>query len=170
MAGLVREKMTGCPVHFVWVGEIINDDFTRSVTRRIEKLGLSGMCHLVGEQSKPIELFCGGDLFVLTSREEPMGLAALEAASVGKPVVCFADAGGMPDFVESDCGMVVSPMTAGALADAVSTIMCSVELRSQFGKKAFVKVRSRHNIDIIGPRILKVIKLAAGSSLSSERV
>ena len=64
------------------------------------KWGIAHVCHFVGEHRRPAELFCGCDVFALSSREEPMGLVALEAAMVGKPIVCFAEAGGMPDFVE----------------------------------------------------------------------
>ena len=137
MAGLVRAKSTGCPAHFLWVGKLRDDEFTRGVLRQVQELGLAGLCHFVGEQARPVELFCGCDLFVLSSREEPMGLVALEAASVGKPIVCFAEAGGMPDFVANDCGRSVSPMTGEALAQAVVEILSSVELRDSMGRRAF---------------------------------
>ena len=160
MAGLVRAKSTGCPAHFLWVGKCFKDDFTASVLRRVQELELAGLCHFVGEQARPVELFCGCDLFVLSSREEPMGLVALEAASVGKPIVCFAQGGGMPDFVADDCGRCVSPMTAEALAEAVVEILSSAELRDSMGRCAFQKVRSEHHIDVIAPRILEVIRSA----------
>ena len=89
-----------------------------------------------------------------------MGLVALEAASVGKPIVCFAQAGGMPDFVANDCGRSVAPMTGEALAQAVVEILSSAELRDSMGRRAFQKVRSDHHIDVIAPRILEVIKSA----------
>jgi glycosyltransferase involved in cell wall biosynthesis len=85
---------------------------------------------------------------------------ALEAASVGKPIVCFALAGGMPDFVADDCGRCVSPMTGEALAEAVVEILSSAELRDAMGRRAFQKVRCEHHIDVIAPRILRVIKSA----------
>ena len=99
-ADLVRAQLAGSLVHFVWVGKVFDDEFTRSVMRQVRERGLSSVFHFVGEQQRPVELFCGCDVFVLSSREEPMGLVALEAAMVGKPIVCFAEAGGMPDFVK----------------------------------------------------------------------
>lgn len=158
MAGLVRAASTGCPAHFLWVGKLSDDEFTGSVLRRVQELGLAGLCHFVGERARPVELFCGCDLFVLSSREEAMGLVALEAGSVGKPIVCFAQAGGMTDFVANDCGRSVSPTTAGALAEAVVEILSSAELRDSMGRRAFQKVRRDHHIDVIAPRILEVIK------------
>ena len=162
MAGLVRANRH-------WLSRCITYGWARSsmmtspasVMRRVQELGLAGVCHFVGERARPVELFCGCDVFVLSSREEPMGLVALEAASVGKPIVCFAQGGGMPDFVANDCGRCVSPMTAEALAEAVVEILSSAELRDAMGRRAFQKVRSEHHIDVIAPRILELIKSAA---------
>jgi glycosyltransferase involved in cell wall biosynthesis len=158
MAGVVRTKLTGRPIHFVWVGTVIEDDFTHSVRRRIEELGLASFWHFVGEQPNPVEWFCGCDVFVLSSREEAMGLVALEAASVGKPIVCFTEAGGASDFVANECGRAVSPMTGEALAQAVVEIISSAELRKAMGRCAFQKVRRVHHIDVVAPRILKLIR------------
>jgi glycosyltransferase involved in cell wall biosynthesis len=158
MAGLVRTQLTGRPVHFVWVGRTMEDDFTDSVRRRVQQLGLGGLCHFVGEQAKPVEWFCGSDVFVLSSREEPMGLVALEAASVGTPIVCFTEAGGMSHFVADECGRAVSPMTGDALAQAVVEIISSSGLREAMGRCAYEKVRRHHHIDMVAPRILNLIQ------------
>jgi glycosyltransferase involved in cell wall biosynthesis len=158
MARAISAQRVGDPVHFVWVGRLNEDDFTRSVLASVRQWGLAHVSHFVGEHHRPVELFCGCDVFALSSREEPMGLVALEAAMVGKPIVCFAEAGGMPDFVRNECGRTVSPMTGGALAQAVIEILSSFELRASLGRRAFEKVRRTHNIDLVAPRILKVIK------------
>ena len=157
-AGLVRARLSKSPVHFVWVGKILEDEFTLSIKRQVIERGLSSAFHFVGEHPRPVELFCGCDVFVLSSREEPMGLVALEAAMVGKPIVCFAGAGGMPDFVKNECGRTVSPMSGGALARAVIEILSSLELRASLGRCAFGKVRQTHHIDLVAPQILRVIK------------
>jgi glycosyltransferase involved in cell wall biosynthesis len=160
-ADLVRAKLVGTPVHFVWIGKVVDDEFTRSIMRQVRDRGLSSLFHFAGEQEKPVELFPGCDVFVLSSREEAMGLVALEAASVGKPIVCFAGAGGMPDFVAHECGKVVSRMTADALADAVIELVSSVDSRTSLGLRAFEKVRRTHHINVIAPRIVKVVEEVA---------
>lgn len=163
MAGVIHALPIWNHVHFVWVGRVHDDEFTRSLMKRIEELGISRRCHFVGEQAKPMELFCGCDLFVLPSREEPMGLVALEAASLGKPIVCFADAGGMPDFVRNECGRVVSPMTGEALANSVLEILSSADLRDALGRRASEKVRRCHHIDVVAPQIVDVIQEATSN-------
>lgn len=158
MARLVRDQLKDVLVHFVWVGRVLNDAFTRSVMCKVRESGLSSVCHFVGEQTLPIEFFCACDVFALPSREEPMGIVALEAASLGKPIICFAGAGGMPDFVGTECGTVVTPMTAEALAGALIDMLSASERREALGRRAFEKVRKDHHIDVVAPRILKVIQ------------
>jgi glycosyltransferase involved in cell wall biosynthesis len=163
MARAIWAQWVGDPVHFVWVGRLKEDDFTRSVLASVQKSGIAQVCHFVGEHCRPVELCCGCDVFVLSSREEPMGLVALEAATVGKPIVCFAEAGGMPDFVGNECGRTVSPMTGRTLARAVIEILSSSELRASLGRRAFEKVRGTHHIDLLAPRILKLIEEVASA-------
>ena len=145
-ADLVRAQFAGSLVHFVWVGKVFDDEFSRSVMRQVRERGLSSVLHFVGEQQRPVELFCGCDVFVLSSREEPMGLVALEAATVGKPIVCFAEAGGMPDFVKSECGRTVSPMT-GAGTGAGGRLKFS--LRSNFAIRWAVALSKKCAVPII---------------------
>lgn len=150
------------PVHFVWIGKVADDDFTRATLARVREWGLESVCHFVGERPRPAELFCGFDVFALPSREDPMPLVALEAAAVGRPIVCFAGTGGMPAFVEDECGRVVFPVTGEALAAAVVELLDSSELRTAMGRRAFAKVRSAHQVEQTAPRILKLIEETAG--------
>jgi glycosyltransferase involved in cell wall biosynthesis len=161
MAYILKSKFNNLPVHFIWVGKVLEDEFAKSIMKQVETSGLSSVFHFVGEQPNSIEFFCGLDVFVLSSREEPMGLVALEAASVGKPVICFADVGGMPDFVGTECGRTISPMTGQALANGISEILTSSKLQDTLGRRASEKVRSNHHIDVIAPQILKIIQSAA---------
>ena len=158
MARSVAAQRSDNPTHFVWVGKIGEDDFTRKVLTRIREGGLDQVCHFIGEHQRPIEVFCGFDVFVLPSREDPMPLVALEAACAAKPIVCFADAGGMPELVGHECGRVVSPMTAEALAAAVLQLISSCDLTHRLGDQALEKVRKSHDVVLTAPRILKIIK------------
>ena len=157
-----RWKTSGDPVHFVWVGRVADDDFTRSVLARVQAWGLGQVCHFVEEHPRPVELFCGFDVFALPSREDPMPLVALEAAAVGRPILCFDGTGGMPAFVEDECGRVVFPVTGEALATAAIELLTSPELRTALGNCASAKVRSAHQVEQTAPRILKLIEETAG--------
>jgi glycosyltransferase involved in cell wall biosynthesis len=160
MARSIRALLPDRVTHFVWVGKIFDDEFTRAIMDSVRQWGLSDICHFTDVHPKPPELFCGFDLFTLCSREEPMGLVALEAASVGKPIVCF-DAGGMPDFVRDDCGKVVSQMTGRALADGVVELLSNPAHFHACGRRAFERVRAIHDVEVLAPRYLKLIRESA---------
>jgi glycosyltransferase involved in cell wall biosynthesis len=162
MARSVRDRMSDGVVHFVWVGQVFDDTFTHSVIERVREWKLEKVFHFTGAHPKPPELFCGFDVFVLSSREEPMGLVALEAASVGKPIVCFAGAGGMADFVADECGIVVEPVAGEPLARAVLQMASDPGMMSSFGSRAYCKVRATHDIELVAPRFAKLIQEMAG--------
>jgi glycosyltransferase involved in cell wall biosynthesis len=50
--------------------------------------------------------------------DEPYGLVVAEALSCGTPVVAFAR-GGIPEIVDADCGRLVGPGDASAMAAAI---------------------------------------------------
>jgi glycosyltransferase involved in cell wall biosynthesis len=164
MAIAVHSRFTQRPVHFVWVGEVFDDDFSRAIVRRVQEAGLSGVYHLPGTQMRPVEFFCGFDLFALSSREDPMPLAALEAASVGKPIVCFKDGGGTPDVVGTDAGRIVESMTGEAMASAVVELLSSPSLLEAMGRRAQAKVRRAHLVDTVAPLILNIVRDVAAPS------
>jgi glycosyltransferase involved in cell wall biosynthesis len=51
--------------------------------------------------------------------DEPYGLVVAEALSCGTPVVAFAR-GGIPEIVDADCGRLVAPGDASAMAAAIA--------------------------------------------------
>ncbi len=87
-------------IYFLWVGGASRysaTEFEQSLDE-IERLGLSRVI-ITGSQKEPGSYFANMDVFALTSREDPFPLVCLEAASLSKPVICFAGAGGIPEFV-----------------------------------------------------------------------
>jgi teichuronic acid biosynthesis glycosyltransferase TuaC len=62
------------------------------------------------------------DLFTLPSYREGCPNVVIEALSCGKPVVA-ANVGGVPDLVDDECGILVPPRDAEALARAISAAL-----------------------------------------------
>lgn len=160
------------PIHFVWLGGGHNRIQMLAVNHDVEKLGLKSNVHFIGAQPNPLDYFAGFDLFALTSREDPYPLVCLEAASLGKPIVCFDKAGGEPEFVENDCGYVVPYLDIEAMADRVIELYHNPEQCQQFGLNAAQKVRDRHLLEDNAPKILALIEkyLQLESSVPSVSV
>lgn len=86
------------------------------------------------------------DLFVMIS--EPAGCpnAILEAMSVGLPVIA-TDVGGASEMVlHGECGLIVPPRSADAMASAISELMLSPDMRARFGASARARALSNYSV------------------------
>jgi len=146
---------------FVWVGPELKGHYPR-LESGLGDLGLDGFVQFVGLVENPSELLVAGDIFLLPSREDPFPLVCLEAASCELPSVCFADVGGMPDFVETDAGVVVPKGDVNAMTDAVERLIARPQDRKARGAAARRKLLLRHTTDIAAPEIFQVIRSVSG--------
>ena len=104
--------------HFAWLGK---EEHTRSNTEYEEdlrKLSLANFSWIANQESSEA-LLRQCSIFALISREDPFPLVSLEALALGKPVVCFAKAGGAPELVGEGGGRVVTYGNVPAFRDAV---------------------------------------------------
>jgi glycosyltransferase involved in cell wall biosynthesis len=144
------------PVHFVWVGGQTSGWELDVLRYDVERMRLRDLVHFVGPQREPTKYFSLFDVFLLTSREDPFPLVCLEAAALEVPTVCFADAGGMPEFVGDDAGFVVPYLDLEGAANCILSLATSEELRSELGRRAAEKVK-RHDIEVVGHQIARVL-------------
>jgi glycosyltransferase involved in cell wall biosynthesis len=143
--------------HFAWVGGGPNLEIEEF--RHDSRLsGVAERIHLLGHVQKSVDYLAAADLFLLTSRADSYPLICLEAAALGKPILCFAEAGGMPEFVEDDCGFVVPYLEVAAMAERVSRLLECPGCRAKMGAAARRKVTERHDISMAAPRILEIIE------------
>jgi glycosyltransferase involved in cell wall biosynthesis len=145
------------PVHFVWIGGKCEEPRFEEVMHDIRHAGVEEYVHFVGPKPDPLTYFAACDVFAMVSREDPFPLVSLEAASLGKPIVCFDGSGGAKEFVEDDCGYVVPYLDVESMAARVEQLLASRELRERFGRQAADKVRERHDVSVGAPKILSII-------------
>jgi glycosyltransferase involved in cell wall biosynthesis len=156
LAKYVNQGLNASHCHFIWLGG--NTNGHREMLHDATQLGLQNNCHFVPAVSNPEAYFSAFDIFALTSREEPFSVAMLEAAASGLPVVCFADAGGGPELVENDAGVVVPYLDVPAMAKACIDLLSDENRRRQFGNNASIKVHSRYLLAKQGPKLLNVLE------------
>ncbi|GLH76742.1 hypothetical protein SSBR45G_16500 [Bradyrhizobium sp. SSBR45G] len=110
----------GGDVHFAWVGGV--DPVLREwLDQEISRAEASGAFHMLGFRSDMQAIFSASDAFALTSREDPFPTVALEALSVGVPVVSFAESGGIPGFLVGEgVGAVVPYCDVAAMSRAIA--------------------------------------------------
>ena len=158
LAQSVIRRNPQAPVHFVWVGGEREGPVYEALWHDVVHAGLETRVHFTGHVANPLEHFAFFDVFVLTSREDPFPLVNLEAATLAKPIVCFDGAGGAKEFVEDDCGFVVPYLNIEAMADRVDELLESPELRRVLGVQAAVKVRERHDVHRLAPKVHSLIE------------
>ena len=143
-------------IYFMWVGGDSKGLEYQKLMYDFEKIGLQSNVRFLGVKENPLEYFAAIDIFMLCSREEPVGMVALEAASLAKPILCFDQAGGMPEFVENDCGFIIPYLDTDKMAEMIILLADEPELREQLGKNAAMKVK-RHDINIACKEIETII-------------
>lgn len=156
-------------VRFLWVGG--RSPHAAAEFRRIrhdfDRLDLGGRMVFAGAQKHPQAFLAAMDIFALTSREDPFPLVCLEAASLGKPIVCFDRAGGMPEFVAHDAGAVVP------YGDIDAFVECLLHFRDnradalRAGATARAKVESTFSMEHACTRMWNVFRTAAASSIAA---
>ena len=82
----------------------------------------------------------------------------LEAAALQKPVVCFSGAGGAEEFVSAETGFVVPYLDVSQAAEAFLSLIGNRALRERLGRAAAEVVRQHHDIHVVAPQLLQMIR------------
>lgn len=105
-----------------------------ALQRASGSLGLSGQVRLLGRREDVPDLLAACDVFVLPSRREGLGVAALEAMAARRPVVA-SRVGGLGEAVaDGRTGLLVTPEDPAALADALESLLRDADLRRRLGE------------------------------------
>jgi L-malate glycosyltransferase len=115
-------------------------------------LGVAADVEAVGEQDQVMPLLSISDLFLLTSRQESFGLAALEAMASGVPVVA-SDVGGVHEVITNGHSGFLHPLddVDGMAASAVALLTDPV-LHERTVGEGLRTVHERFCADLVVPR------------------
>ena len=98
----------------------------------VRALGLDGAVDWLGNQDRVEDILRRADLFLLPSRQESFGLAALEALACGVPVV-GTRAGGLPEVViDGSCGTLREIGDVEGMAEAAIRLLEDGELHRRY--------------------------------------
>ncbi|MBR3730776.1 MAG: glycosyltransferase [Bacteroidales bacterium] len=104
-----------------WTLNIIGGGKEReSLQQQIDSVGLSNNIHLLGRKNREgvIEMLHKSDVYVMSSRSETFGVAAIEALACGLPVIA-TDCGGARDFVTKENGKICAVDDIQKLSEAI---------------------------------------------------
>ena len=160
MAAEVKKRLGAGRVRFVWVG-IVEDEEGWRFREMARKLHLTDDIEMVPFTSRPLDHYAGFDILALTSWEETASLAALENMLLQKVVVCFAGAGGPPEFVGA-VGVVIPEFSPPDMADAVVALAEDPARRAALGEAARRRVLDNFTAERQALRLLEEIRRVAG--------
>ncbi|WP_336523909.1 glycosyltransferase family 4 protein [Planctellipticum variicoloris] len=158
LAAAVSQRNGGGEIHFLWVGQPGDGEERYRLLHDARLAGVESRLHWSGHVPNAEPYFQEIDVFAMVSREDPFPLVCLEAGGLGKPVLCFENAGGMPEFVEEDAGFIVPYLNVAAMAERIVQLKDDVKLRFSLGSRAREKVLTKYLVEHAGPQILRIIE------------
>ncbi|MCE0493802.1 glycosyltransferase family 4 protein [Vibrio salinus] len=84
-------------------------------------------------------------IFCLTSQYEGLPISLLEAMSLGNVPVCYS-VGGIPNVVNSTCGVLVPPYNIDILAEEIDKLLIDDNTYESMSKKAILVIKMNHDI------------------------
>jgi len=109
-----------------------------------DRAGLRERVRFLGRREDKACLLSACDAFVMPSRQEGLGVAALEALACGRPVVA-SRVGGLAESVrDGENGLLVTPDDSLALARAIERLQQDPELRARLGAAGPKRVAEGH--------------------------
>jgi glycosyltransferase involved in cell wall biosynthesis len=107
-----------------------------------EREGVGDFVSFAGFLNKPYEVMADSDVFVHPSRWEGFGVATLEAAALGLPIIATDSPGGTREILAGGAGILIPPDEVGQLADALVRVASDVDLRSRLAVQARRRARA----------------------------
>jgi len=144
-------------IYFVWLGNTVDNNLFDQCFSDVKQLGACDFVKFPGEVKNPYNVYQIFDLFVLTSREDPFPLTAIENAYMGNPIICFDRGNGTKEFVDSSCGAIVPFLNVETIEEAVFKFYHDRELL----KKAsfIIRERSKKFLQLVqAKKILKLVE------------
>lgn len=141
--------------HFYWIGGQKDTFDYEKVLHDIKFSGLINNITIIENCKNPLDYMKDADVFLLTSREDPFPLVCLEAASLGKPIICFKNSGGMSEFVDDESGWLINYLNISEIVEILNSPLIIEEIK-QKGEKSKLNSQ-RFDINLGAEKLLQIL-------------
>lgn len=129
--------------------------------------GIAGRVRFLGHREDTGDLLAAGDLFVLPSRAEGLGVAALEALAASRPVLATAVGGLAEVIVDGRCGLLVPPEDVPALAAGLQRLRDDGALRQRLAAAGPARVDEGFRAEHMGRSYERIYAGLCGAPFTS---
>jgi glycosyltransferase involved in cell wall biosynthesis len=127
-----------------------------------------GAVRVLGERSDVADLICASDAVCFSSDVEALPVAALEAMSLGKPIVA-TDVGGLQDaVVPGETGWLVPPRDPAAFAVALLEVANDPAAAAERGRRGYSRYEERFTVESMVERYVALLSDADGGATSAR--
>ncbi len=120
-----------------------------ALEKQARELGLDHQVRFLGERGDIADLLAACDVFILPSRQEGLGVAALEAMAAGRPIVASRVGGLAEAVVDERTGLLVPPNDPGALATALARLLRDPALRTRLAEAGPARIAEGFGADAL---------------------
>ena len=139
-----RGEMDGTCLYIV--GQPESD--REALGKLIDTLGIQEQVRMIGISNDVPCFLTAADIYIQSSRNEGIGLALMEAASAGLPLV-GTKVGGIPEIVRNDFNGLLAPLEdEEALAKAIGLLMHDEDLRKRYGECSRKVYRDEFSVSV----------------------
>jgi glycosyltransferase involved in cell wall biosynthesis len=144
---------------FVIIGE---GELRGPLERQIKEKHLERHVFLAGFRTDVLELTNAIDVFAMSSVQEGMCTALVDAMAASKAAVATR-AGGIPEvLVDGETGYLVEPRDHHAMADRLVGLLRDDALRARMGRAALARARERFTVERMVEGTSELYELLAG--------
>jgi glycosyltransferase involved in cell wall biosynthesis len=150
---LVLERIPNARFFIVGAGELM--DALHSLA---DSFGLGQSLIFTGFRSDVGAFYQMADLFVMSSVQEGLGTAVLDALALGKPVVA-TNSGGIPEIIEDgQTGRLVAAADPAALAQGIVEMLTNRQEATRMGNRGRQRVLQDFTIDAMVEKNIAVYR------------